>query len=485
MKHFPLFLLLPVMYVKAQTTPVISAAGIVNAASYVGGSIAPGEIVTIYGTGIGPAVLTHQTSSGFGSQLGSTSVLFANIAAPLVYVSSGAVTAIVPYEISGMASVPVQVQYQSAVSNIVTMPVAKTSLGIFAVNSQGSGSGSILKSDYSPVSATNTVDVGSAILIYATGEGAISPAVADGTIDGNPAPQPLVIPTVTIGGLAAQVLYAGGSPGLVAGLLQVNAVIPAGLNTCSGQSTFPVVLSSGSQSSQSGLTVQVTRAASCAVAPTVQSLSITPSPVSSGSSATGQVILSGFAPAGEATVALSSNSTAVTVPASVNVPVGLPATSFPILTSAVSANQTITITAFYNGSSATAPLMLTPSTVSVPAFSKLSFLGSYVPSNGSFPSQITIAITPNSDNTYTAVASFASPLAVVQYLKGTLAGQTFSFSSVGTLNGSSAPGANGSLLLTIASGAAGQALGSASYAYNTPFGSVASSGGLSGTFMAQ
>src|SRR5258706_6576363 len=88
----------------AGALPVATAAGVVNAASFLGGPIAPGELVTIFGTGIGPATLAGFviTPAGFFESLvGETTVLFDGIPAPLIYASAGQTTAIVPYSVAG------------------------------------------------------------------------------------------------------------------------------------------------------------------------------------------------------------------------------------------------------------------------------------------------------------------------------------------------------------------------------------------------
>jgi hypothetical protein len=84
------------------------------------------------------------------------------------------------------------------------------------------------------------------------------------------------------------------------------------------------------------------------------------SSVTSGSSTTGQVYLSGPSPAGGAVVQLSSNNPAVTVPASMTIPAGWYEYTFPINTSAVSTATPVVITATFNGGSMTATLTLNP-----------------------------------------------------------------------------------------------------------------------------
>ncbi len=84
-------------------------------------------------------------------------------------------------------------------------------------------------------------------VVYSTGLGDVSPPI--GTGQPAPSTEPLartVNPvTVTIGGVSAQVLYAGLAPGY-AGLYQVNALVPAGV---SPGNQVPVVLSVAGQNS--------------------------------------------------------------------------------------------------------------------------------------------------------------------------------------------------------------------------------------------
>jgi uncharacterized protein (TIGR03437 family) len=88
--------------------------------------------------------------------------------------------------------------------------------------------------------------------LYATGEGQTLPAGVDGKLAAAPLPQPVAAVTVTIGGVAAEVRFAGGAPGQIAGVMQVNVVVPVGL-----AGAVPVVLTVGGVGSQGGVTVAV------------------------------------------------------------------------------------------------------------------------------------------------------------------------------------------------------------------------------------
>jgi uncharacterized protein (TIGR03437 family) len=237
----------------------ISDAGIVNAASYAGGAISPGEIITIFGSFSGPPMLVSLKldSRGYVStDLGGMEVLFDGVQAPMIYALAGQVSCVVPYEVSGKSSTQVQVSYQGQLSDSVTEPVADAVPGVFTINSSGSGPGAIVNQDGTLNSASNPAAIGSTVSVYATGEGQTNPAGVDGRPDSAPLPQPVTQPvTATVGGLAASVEYAGGVSGLVAGVLQVNVQIPQGV---SPGNAIPVTLTIGGVTSQANVTVAVT-----------------------------------------------------------------------------------------------------------------------------------------------------------------------------------------------------------------------------------
>jgi uncharacterized protein (TIGR03437 family) len=236
----------------------ISAAGIVNSASYAGGRVSPGEVVVIFGSGFGPDALAGSQLDNRGyvsTSLANTQVLFDGVAAPMIYAVAGQVSAVVPYEIRGKSATQVQVAYQNLASNIVSMPVATTIPGIFTSDASGHGQGAIINQDGTMNSASNPAPVGSIVAVYATGEGQTNPDGVDGKPDDSPAPVPVAQPvTATIGGAPATVQYAGGAPSLVAGVMQVNVQIPQG--TPAG-SAVPLVINVGAQSSQANVTLAI------------------------------------------------------------------------------------------------------------------------------------------------------------------------------------------------------------------------------------
>jgi uncharacterized protein (TIGR03437 family) len=241
------------------TPPVVSQ--VVNGASGIAGGVSPGEILTVRGYSVGAAQTGALKSSASGlveSSLNGLQVTFDGKAAPLIYTSPSQTNLIVPYEVAGKTSTVMQVTYAAAAGTFQTnawaLPVVAAAPGIFTVDATGTGQGAILNQDGTVNGAANPAARGSVISIYATGEGQTSPAGITGSVTGSNVKTPLLPVTVTIGGIGATVQYAGSAPGSVAGLLQVNAVVPAGV---SPGSAIPVVVNVGGISSQGGVTIAV------------------------------------------------------------------------------------------------------------------------------------------------------------------------------------------------------------------------------------
>ena len=235
----------------------VAVAGVVSAADYVQGPVAPGEIVAILGSGMGPQDgAGMQVSSGIvAAKLAGAQVLFDGVAAPLLYVRSDQINAVVPYSVTGRTSTKLQIHYGDVLSAASTIPVAQTAPAIFSLGSSGTGQGAILNEDGTVNSPANPSRAGSVVVIFGTGQGLSKPAPLDGSIIGDGTlPKPVTPVSVHIGGVEAEVLYAGAAPELVAGVLQVNARIPNGIT--SGPAV-PVSLGSGGRTSQAGLTLAI------------------------------------------------------------------------------------------------------------------------------------------------------------------------------------------------------------------------------------
>jgi uncharacterized protein (TIGR03437 family) len=234
--------------------PILGA--LVSTASEVSGAISPGEIISLFGIGLGagPTEFSLDAAGKVPSVLNGTQVLINGQPVPLLYASGNQVNAIVPYEVGTSGSATVQVVASGASSQPWGMPVAVAAPGVFAVGSVGVGQAAALNQDNSPNSASNPAPRGSVVQFFGTGEGLTSPANVTGGVtpgSGNSTTLPV---TVMIGGIGAVVTYQGSAPAEVSGVMQVNAIIPAGV-TPGG--AVPVVIQVGNQKSQSGMTIAV------------------------------------------------------------------------------------------------------------------------------------------------------------------------------------------------------------------------------------
>jgi uncharacterized protein (TIGR03437 family) len=234
--------------------PAISA--VVNGASFQTAAVSPGLIASIFGSGIGPAtgVGLRLNAGVVDTTVGDTRVLFDGIPGPILYASSRQVSVVVPYGVAGRARTRVEIEYQGRRSAVAEVQVAESAPAIFTVNSSGTGAGAILNEDATLNGPNNAAARNSVVVIYATGEGQTAPPGVDGQVTGTVLKRPALQVRVTIGGQQAEVLYAGSAPGLVSGVLQVNARVPGGVVP---GNTVPVVVAVGGASSQSGVTLAV------------------------------------------------------------------------------------------------------------------------------------------------------------------------------------------------------------------------------------
>lgn len=223
--------------------PVISFGGIVNAASFAkNATLAPGALVTLFGSSLSEQTMAAQALP-LPKQLGDVSVVIGGMQVPLLYASTGQVNAVLPFELTPNSTQQVILLRGSAVSTPVSITISTATPAIFSADGSGGGQGIVfgVMSDGTQAlaDAQNPVSAGEAVVIYATGLGALNPAVPDGAAAPTSPLSKLTDPIkVSIGGLPAQVLYAGVVPGF-ASLYQVNAVVPAGVPS---GAAVPVIL---------------------------------------------------------------------------------------------------------------------------------------------------------------------------------------------------------------------------------------------------
>jgi uncharacterized protein (TIGR03437 family) len=239
------------------TGPPPRLTSIVNAASFLASPLAPGEIISIFGSALGPAnqELLHLTPSNVvDSSLAGTRVIIDGKPAPVLFTQSGQVNTIVPYSAAGKATVPLQLEYQGVQTVAATLSVADAAPAIFTLDGTGRGPAAMLDEDTSVNSDLNPADRGSIAVLYATGAGVMTPSSEDGAIAGTNLAYPVQLVSVLVDGQDAKVLYAGSAPGEVAGVLQVNFRVPAQAKT---GSAVGVLLKVGRFTSQSGVTFSI------------------------------------------------------------------------------------------------------------------------------------------------------------------------------------------------------------------------------------
>jgi len=234
-------------------------AAVVNAASNAKeGPVAPGSLVAIYGSELTPSdqdgLLPATTLPGGGQ------IRIGGIAAPLTDVSAtfGQAHIVVPWEVAAADAVDVIIENSFGLSRPYRVRVAETAVGIFRLSDpsnaarqnaaaliEGTAWAAIPPSMAAALKlpqncragfdkstpCAQPASAGDILQVYVTGLGKVVPPLATGRVapaDGSVLHRAAAIPQVTIGGIPADVLFAGIAPGF-AGLYQVDVVVPAGV----------------------------------------------------------------------------------------------------------------------------------------------------------------------------------------------------------------------------------------------------------------
>jgi uncharacterized protein (TIGR03437 family) len=235
--------------------PAPGVTAVANSASFTSSAIAPGELITIFGNSIGPAVPLGAVleSSRVATSLRGLTVGFDGVLAPLLYAATGQINAVVPFAVAGKSTTLMQVSEPGGATFSVTLPVSAAAPAVFVIGANGQGA--ILNGDFSVNGPANPAARGSWIAMYATGSGLLNPAVADGTIvSAANLPLSAASISVTIGGAPAAVDYQGAAPGFVAGVMQIDAQVPAGVTP---GAAVPVTISVGGATGLNTVTMAV------------------------------------------------------------------------------------------------------------------------------------------------------------------------------------------------------------------------------------
>jgi uncharacterized protein (TIGR03437 family) len=227
--------------------------GVTNAASYRAGFVAPGQLVTIFGTNLGAREIAFGpvVAGVLQSRAGATQVFFDDRAAPVLYARADSVTVQVPFELAGRLETSLSIQVGSNRLAGIRVPVLASGPGIFSADASGQGVAAALNvlpdGSTQRHSAQNPAVRGSFVSLYATGLGNTAPVSTTGKIAVPGNLQTLsILPQVLIGGIAAEVTYAGNAEGLLEGITQLNVRVPA--NSGVGQQSVVVIAADRQQS---------------------------------------------------------------------------------------------------------------------------------------------------------------------------------------------------------------------------------------------
>jgi len=221
---------------KVEPLPRVVPAGIVNAAGFSGSQLAPGEIISIFGTNL--AFATVQAAElPLPRELAGVSLTLGDIPLPLFYVSPGQINAQVPYEAPlGSPTLAVKQDRTNPQGGMMiafglTVTVAATAPGIF-VAADGVTALAVDAQSGRLINAENPAAGGSVVTLFASGLGAVNPPVASGAAGAlqEPFNRTTQAISVTVGDRAAEVLFSGVAPGY-AGLYQLNVRLPSPLPT--------------------------------------------------------------------------------------------------------------------------------------------------------------------------------------------------------------------------------------------------------------
>jgi uncharacterized protein (TIGR03437 family) len=226
--------------------PAPDTSCMVNAASLsMPNTVAPGEIVTILGRGLGPAkgvAFTLDQRGRVPSSVGGVQVLFDAVPAPVLYADDGQVNAIAPFSLRSESQVAIQVEYQGQRTAALSATVTDTAPALFSRDASGGGQVLAFDHDGTLNSPSNPAQLGSIITVFATGTGITSPPSIEGAVATSIDPRPVTPPVVVLGGapggFPTQVLYAGPSLGSLTSVTQLNLRLPESL--AGAVSSFPM-----------------------------------------------------------------------------------------------------------------------------------------------------------------------------------------------------------------------------------------------------
>ena len=247
------------------TAPACLSNDVLNSATLSGsGGIAPGELVTLTGFGIGPdigVVYQPDAQGNVPTQLVGVQVLFDGVPVPILYAQSRQINAIAPVGPAVNGTRQVTVTYNNQQFGPAVAEAILGNPGIFRLQFGQSAQAAAINQDGTLNGPTNPAARGSVVAVWGTGYGQTNPPCQSGGLN-LPDAEPLspgisaVISSVDPGVQEPAVQYAGSAPTVVCGVVQINFQVP--VNVAPGAYSFsPRIVGNGTIQPQIGATIAV------------------------------------------------------------------------------------------------------------------------------------------------------------------------------------------------------------------------------------
>jgi uncharacterized protein (TIGR03437 family) len=211
--------------------PAVNPGGVLNSASYTTQGVAPGSIVSIFGTNLAASTALASSIPLTTTLSDVTSVAFNGIPAGLYFVSQDQINAQLPFDVlagQNSGTVNIVVTRGSVASGPQSVSVAPASPGVFTTTANGLGQAFAYDNTTAALAAPAGTPIGSfatapisissghALIIACTGLGAVNPSIGDYVAASDGILRYTVLtPSVLIGGVPAQPIYSVLSPQFV------------------------------------------------------------------------------------------------------------------------------------------------------------------------------------------------------------------------------------------------------------------------------
>jgi uncharacterized protein (TIGR03437 family) len=233
----------------AANPPAGTVTCMASAAIYDRTAAAPGEIVSIFGTEIGPSRpfnTAFDANGNVSQELGGMTVTIGGLPAPMLYADPGQINLVAPYGMATSGEVPVEIRRSGSLIAAFLQPVSETHAALFTSDASGFGALATLNQDGSVNSVSNPASVGSVVSVFGTGFGVMTPAALDGATPCKAVGKPVTAFSFMVYGdgagpsfsAPATVEYIGNAPCLVQGAVQINLRLPDTVKPLDGAITL-------------------------------------------------------------------------------------------------------------------------------------------------------------------------------------------------------------------------------------------------------